>query len=435
MPVVIQGDQGGNPGSSELRFSLNSTKQFDYQFTHCAPNRDTMALDLVGDRLRVASRTDGVSSADCLNYAEFLWEYLSEITHQNTQTNDRTRANTPVGTTTPGGMWPGTDLSHRVHTGMGTSHSLWLVYIDTVVRAADVLTVVSRSHIRRSHDRGRSETHLLLSRTLIELRRCEQVAAHGQWTRHNAALKFNIKRTLTESMNAVESLWLAGEVHRATWAQQWDVALLALLDYGMCIESNFEVDACKLYALAMTAQCRHSRATAVWELLETVHAGVVPPDALYKSQFLNARLYGVSTVAMTVATAMSAAQLYGVQLRRVREAALYQQQQTYSSSYNSHTQLQQEPAREMSLLSPSASVWRVAALSSLGVVVVALPPLTLPDKLDRTPPKLRTRSSVQSPLPGVAADSQFVLGPPVVEPKTVPPRENVALGSLDVVDA
>jgi hypothetical protein len=318
---------------------------------------------------------------------------------------------------------------------MGTSHSLWLIYIDTVVRAADVLTVVSRSHVRRPHDRGRSETHLLLSRTLIELRRCEQVAAHGQWTRHNAALKFNIQRTLTESMNAVESLWLAGEVHRATWAQQWDAALLALLDYGMCIESNFEVDACKLYALAMTAQCRHSRAAAVWELLETVQAGVVPPDALYKSQFLNARLYGMSTVAMTVATAMSAAQLYGVQLRRVREAALYKQQ-TYSSSYNSHTQLQQAPAREMSVLSSSASVWRVAALSSLGVTVVALPPppLTRPDKLDRTPPKLRTRSSVQSPLPVVAADSRFVLGLPEVESTTVPPRENMALGSLDVVD-
>jgi hypothetical protein len=366
---------GVNDDRKENDVSLYTV--FDYRIRHISQNKYTDTVDETAQRLRCASRTNGILAVDCLDYAEFLWTYISESVDANPES-------------------PSTSIMPRtrgIQTKMGTSHSLWIAYVDTVLRASEVVALQYSTH------HYNPTTHLVP--TLLALHKCEQVI-HGKWAQHDKLLRERVRTEVTARIDELESMLLYSQINDAVAVENWDRALLALLDYGMCIDVDFDVDVCTLYARCMVSLCKHAQAVSVWRLLQSLAPAAVPAETLYKSEFLNKQLYGLEIpVVDDIKRVVAKARAYGMQLQNTG-SRLHEESKRAYQEYTS-------------VGTTTTTTWRLAALTSLGESIARYTPGLNHESLSAH------SSASQSPRV-LAAATAFVSDQIVAEPTNKNPR-------------
>jgi hypothetical protein len=378
---------------SQVQLHNMPAVEFDYHIVHHTCNIYTNALDRIAHRLRKSGPRHRVAIEDCLDYAEFLHAYLTltvpshigltrssqqglqhrgaVVAAEECDSKVSVESQRPDHTTRP----------LPIDTNIGQSKSLWIVFVDTVIRGVDVTSVNYASQ-------GATTTHQL-SRLLNALRQCEEVA-HKVWAQEDARLYRDIQHKVSQYTDATESRLLCRQIHEAVDGQQWDQGLSALLTYGISTTFDFDVDVSTMYAHCLTARSRHARAVAVWRLVAKSYPKAVPVGAIAKSTYLNKHLYGLEIPdTVEIRNVVTDARMYVMQLRQLqhRHAIL-------------HPPAMCDFPASSDTVHPQDSQWKTAASFSLGVRTV----------------DYRSNPDLHCPQPVLPTGQSRLVEPAVVQP-------------------
>jgi hypothetical protein len=396
------------PPTKGLRVPISSPIyiEFDYKIPHVYNNIHTRNIDEIAYRLRC---THHPSATDCLDYAEFLWIYMTERAHVDPHATSARSVHSDQQQQQQQQRVNSTHLSvdHKtveidangdtiqsagIQTSIGVAYSIWIVYVDTVLRAA--------KEVIRRQTAGCVVSNELV-RLFSALRSCEQVV-QWDWAQQDDNLKGNIEYELKVSMLAVESTWLYEQIQCAIAAEDWDTALVCLLEYGMCINTDFDVDVCTLYAHCMVNRSKHALAVSIWRLLQSRDPNIVAEETVYKSEFLNKQLYGLDIpITSDTHRVVTNARTYCLHMKRL------------GGHLSPMNRPSVAPPRVVGGDIHEASTFRLAALSTLGVCLPGYTP-------DRIHDELHVYSSTPARAPVSSAHLASAGDQILVEPKSRP---------------